>query len=303
MRSTPFHLPLLHLQVLFAHTPSGRAEVVDLATTCSSSVVAGWSAGQSSIEATRSRPNSRPSRRPISKIQLHPHATLSTQRISSRWSHLILCSLVPSSTPVSSSAYILHLVCSWFMQAAFLQGLDGYAQPFEVVLGDGTLKNRNTSRSREPPSMPILWVQCWAALSSLRAGGSFICKVTDSFSRSAVATYFLLCQCFGLVTIIKPRMSDPSGCEKFLVVSQRVSFVCACPGESLGNKCVCHHHQALNFKGNDHSTVKDVRDHLAACVAAAAGASEEEDVREIVPTRQILSQTRFLNSIINLNER
>ena len=124
--------------------------------------------------------------------------------------------------------------------------------------------------------MPTLWCQAWSALGILRVGGTFICKVTDSFGRCAVGTYFLICHCFREVTIIKPSMSNPSKSERFLV--------------------------ALDFLGHTHDTVRQVREHFASALRHSASSSENDDVREILPTPMLLQQP-FLDGIIKLNER
>ena len=164
----------------------------------------------------------------------------------------------------------------------FLQTTGATMEPVGVVFGDGTVKKAHnfenvTGRSMEPLSMPTLWCQAWCALSVLRIGGTFICKVTDSFGRCAVGTYFLMCHCFRHVTIIKPSMSSPCKSERFLV--------------------------ALDFLGHTHNTVKQVRDHLFHAIRSMGPSScENQDIREIVPTQMLLQQP-FLDGIIKLNER
>jgi len=168
--------------------------------------------------------------------------------------------------------------------AAFIDATGAIQNPVALVFGDGTVKRSSFThadgeqkpRTIELLSMSTLWCQAWAALSTLRVGGSFICKVTDSFGRCSIGSYYLLCHCFQHVTIIKPSMSGPSKCERFLV--------------------------ALDFLGHTHETVKNVRDHFAHALSVAASLPQSHGVLEILPPRIILTEP-FLNRITKLNER
>jgi hypothetical protein len=167
---------------------------------------------------------------------------------------------------------------------AFLDATGATTNPVGMVFGDGTVDNTTTMklesehrpRTIELLSMSTLWCQVWSALGVLRTGGSFICKVTDSFSRCAIGTYYLMCHCFRLVTFIKPSMSCPSKCERFLV--------------------------ALDFLGQDNETVQSVRAHLAHALSVAASLPEDKDVVQIIPMAMILKEP-FLNRMTKLNER
>ncbi len=167
---------------------------------------------------------------------------------------------------------------------AFLDATCATTNPVGMVFGDGTvddttimkLESEHRPRTIELVSMSTLWCQVWSALGVLRTGGSFICKVTDSFSRCAIGTYYLMCHCFQLVTFIKPSMSCPSKCERFLV--------------------------ALVFLGQENETVRSVRAHLAYALSVTASLPEDKDVVQIIPMAMIL-QEPFLNRMTKLNER
>jgi hypothetical protein len=166
---------------------------------------------------------------------------------------------------------------------AFLDATGAMTNPVGMVFGDGTvgkttimkLESEHRPRTIELLSMSTLWCQVWSALGVLRTGGSFICKVTDSFSRCAIGTYYLMCHCFRLVTFIKPSMSCPSKCERFLV--------------------------ALDFFGQDNETVQSVRAHLGHVLSVAASLPEDKGVVQIIPMPIIL-QEPFLNCMTKLNE-
>jgi hypothetical protein len=133
------------------------------------------------------------------------------------------------------------------------------------------------SRTLELASVKLFLCQAWAALRVLRQGGTFICKVADSLGRCTVGIYYLLCQCFGFVTIVKPSTSSPAKCERFLI--------------------------ALNFLGHDHEIVTNVRDHLAhALRTTSTSPNGNASVVEIVPTPMILKEP-FFNRLTKLNER
>ena len=165
--------------------------------------------------------------------------------------------------------------------AAFLASTGAEANPVSVVFGDGTIDVKTQDLERKPrtielASMPYLWCQAWSALGVLRVGGTFICKVTDSLGRCSVGTVFLLCQCFKFATIIKPSMTSPAKCERFLV--------------------------ALDFLGPQNEMVVNVRAHLAHVLRVSASVPESDDVVEIIPTGMILREP-FLNRVTKLNER
>ena len=139
-----------------------------------------------------------------------------------------------------------------------------------------TSRNRK-SRTLELASVKLFLCQAWAALRVLHQGGTFICKVTDSLGRCIVGTYYLLCQCFEFVTIVKPSTSSPAKCERFLI--------------------------ALNFLGHDHEIVTNIRDHLAHALRTASTVPDgDASVVEIVPTQMILKEP-FFNRLTKLNER
>ena len=128
-----------------------------------------------------------------------------------------------------------------------------------MVFDDGTVDNttimklesEHRQRTIELLSMSTLWCQVWSGLCVLRTGGAFISKVTYSF-RCVIGTYYLTCHCFQFVTFIKPSMSCPSKCERFLV--------------------------ALDFLGQDYKTAQSVRAHLAHALSVAASLPEDKDV-------------------------
>jgi hypothetical protein len=133
---------------------------------------------------------------------------------------------------------------------AWCQARDATGQPdFQTWCQAMPTSRGPKSRTLEPASVKPFLCQAWAALRVLRQGGTFICKVTDSLGRCTVGTYYLLCQCFGFVTIVKPSTSSPAKCERFLI--------------------------ALNFLGHDHAIVTNIRDHLAHALRTASTAPSQ----------------------------
>ena len=161
---------------------------------------------------------------------------------------------------------------------AWLQAHPTGQQDFQTWCRESMPASRDPKpRTLELVSLQTFLCQACAALRVLRQGGTFICKVTDSLGRCSVGTYYLLCQCFGFVTIVKPSTSSPAKCERFLI--------------------------ALNFLGNDNELVIKVRNHLAEALRTAATAQDGDlSVVEIVPTPMILKEP-FFNRLNKLNER
>jgi hypothetical protein len=71
----------------------------------------------------------------------------------------------------------------------------------------------------EYQSIPCFLEQCVLGLGVLRKDGTFICRISDIFSRMMGGALYLLTYAFESVTLIKPAMSCPSSPEKFLVCS------------------------------------------------------------------------------------
>jgi len=71
----------------------------------------------------------------------------------------------------------------------------------------------------------IFWISCDNVASSLRrAGGHFVCKLFDVFTRFSVGLVYLMHRAFEHVALFKPVTSRPANSERFAYYSMSLHF-------------------------------------------------------------------------------
>lgn len=85
-----------------------------------------------------------------------------------------------------------------------------------VLLADGGFSVEGKENYQEVLSRQLILCQCIAALSTLRKGGVFVCKLFDNFLRFTVDCLYLLRLAFTHVALIKPNQSRPANSERYI---------------------------------------------------------------------------------------
>lgn len=68
----------------------------------------------------------------------------------------------------------------------------------------------------------IILSETYLALSCLMKGGSFVCKIFDTFSNFTVSFIYMMCSLFEKVNVVKPPHSRRVNSERYLVCVKRV---------------------------------------------------------------------------------
>ena len=89
----------------------------------------------------------------------------------------------------------------------------------DLVTGDGGFDNSGDYNNQEMNSLPLIYSEIYVALQIQKKGGTFICKLFDTFVKETVILIYLLTQCYDEVHLHKPAMSRLSNSEKYIVCS------------------------------------------------------------------------------------
>jgi cap1 methyltransferase len=89
----------------------------------------------------------------------------------------------------------------------------------DLVTGDGgfDVDTPEGYERQEFLSMRLLLCQILVAISVLRTGGSFVCKVFDTATEMSGQLVYLLSLCFDAVVFFKPASSRPANAERYIV--------------------------------------------------------------------------------------
>jgi cap1 methyltransferase len=87
----------------------------------------------------------------------------------------------------------------------------------DVVLGDGGFSVAGRENRQEVLSRQLVLGQFLVGLATLRAGGTFLCKMFDTFLPFTVQLMFLLRQNFERFCILKPKQSRPANAERYVL--------------------------------------------------------------------------------------
>ncbi|KAL3872951.1 hypothetical protein ACJMK2_036120 [Sinanodonta woodiana] len=104
-------------------------------------------------------------------------------------------------------------------QAAFIsfvkENTDGLGVHF--VMADGGFSVDGEENIQEILSKQLYLCQCLVAISILRPGGHFMCKLFDLFTSFSVGLVYLMYRIFDRVSLFKPVTSRPANSERYII--------------------------------------------------------------------------------------
>lgn len=86
-----------------------------------------------------------------------------------------------------------------------------------LITADGGFDFSTNFNKQEQSSLQIIFCEIVMALTIQKKGGSFVCKIYDSYTRVSVSFLYLLHSLYTEVHITKPYTSRPANSEKYLV--------------------------------------------------------------------------------------
>ena len=92
-----------------------------------------------------------------------------------------------------------------------------------VCMADGGFDVTGAENKQELLSQQLILCECIAALSVVRVGGHFACKLFDCFLPFTVSVLWVMWRCWESVAIVKPNQSRPANSERFLICRGRKS--------------------------------------------------------------------------------
>ncbi|KAL1483684.1 hypothetical protein MTO96_033019 [Rhipicephalus appendiculatus] len=94
-------------------------------------------------------------------------------------------------------------------------------QGVHFVMADGGFSVEGQENIQEILSKRLYLCQFYTALSVLRTGGHFVCKLFDIFTVYSVGLVYLMYRAFRHVSIFKPNTSRPANSERYIVCKWR----------------------------------------------------------------------------------
>ncbi|RUS78259.1 hypothetical protein EGW08_013975 [Elysia chlorotica] len=154
-----------------------------------------------------------------------------------------------------------------------LESTDGKGVHF--VMADGGFSVEGQENIQEILSKQLYLCQFLVAVSILRTGGHFVCKLFDLFTPFSVGLVYLMNMIFDQVAIFKPVTSRPANSERYI----------ACKGLRPNKQSVQHYMHLINVDLNKYMT-----------------AVSTEDVNDIVPLEILTNDKPFFEYILESNE-
>ena len=90
-----------------------------------------------------------------------------------------------------------------------------------VCMADGGFDVTGAESKQEMLSQQLILCECIAALSLVREGGHFACKLFDCFLPFTVSLLWVMWRCWAGVALVKPNQSRPANSERFLICRGR----------------------------------------------------------------------------------
>ena len=87
----------------------------------------------------------------------------------------------------------------------------------DLVTADGGFDFSTNFNKQEQSSLRIIFCEIVTALTIQKKGGSFVCKIYDSYTKVSVSFLYLLSMLYDYVYITKPFTSRPANSEKYVV--------------------------------------------------------------------------------------
>lgn len=96
----------------------------------------------------------------------------------------------------------------------------------DLVTGDGGFDvSAGQFHRQEFLSSRLILVECLTAVSVLREGGNFVCKLFDTVSKISADTLFMMAACFEEIILFKPISSRPANAERYLICRGRKAHI------------------------------------------------------------------------------
>lgn len=154
-----------------------------------------------------------------------------------------------------------------------LDSTDGKGIHF--VMADGGFSVEGQENIQEILSKQLYLCQFLVAISVLRTGGHFVCKLFDLFTPFSVGLVYLMNMIFDQVAIFKPVTSRPANSERYIV----------CKGLKPNKQPVQDYMHLINVDLNKYMS-----------------AVSKEDVTDIVPLQTLLNDKPFFDYMLQSNE-
>lgn len=145
------------------------------------------------------------------------------------------------------------------------------------MMADGGFSVEGNENIQEILSKQLYLCQFLCALSVLRNGGNFVCKIFDIFTPFSVGLIYLMYLCFDRISIHKPVTSRPANSERYLV----------CENAKESKEIVYNYLFNINDCLNEH-----FRDEQS-----------DYDVTQIVPLAILKEDKEFYNYVFSSNEK
>ncbi|XP_064602092.1 cap-specific mRNA (nucleoside-2'-O-)-methyltransferase 1-like [Liolophura sinensis] len=145
-----------------------------------------------------------------------------------------------------------------------------------MMMADGGFSVEGSENIQEILSKQLYLCQFLVALSILRTGGHFVCKLFDLFTPFSVGLVYLMYRVFDQVSIYKPVTSRPANSERYIV----------CKGCREDRSAVLSYMNEINKDLNKFSL-----------------STSKHDVSEVVPADVISIDEEFYNYIFLSNEK
>ncbi|KAK7105134.1 cap-specific mRNA (nucleoside-2'-O-)-methyltransferase 1-like [Littorina saxatilis] len=142
-------------------------------------------------------------------------------------------------------------------------------------MADGGFSVEGQENIQEILSKQLYLCQFLVAVSILREGGHFVCKLFDLFTPFSVGLVYLMRLIFDQVSLFKPVTSRPANSERYIV----------CKG----------------FRASLAKPVVDYMDAINRDLCKLSSATSETDINHIVPLDMLLEDQAFFAGIYNSN--
>ena len=148
------------------------------------------------------------------------------------------------------------------------------------MMADGGFSVEGQENIQEILSKQLYLCQCLVALSIVRTGGHFVCKLFDLFTPFSIGLIYLMYRAFDHVCIHKPNTSRPANSERYII----------CKGKRHDAKNIKDYMFEINCRLND----------LGFSLLGTTQSST--DVTEIVPSNVILEDEKFVDYMRRSND-
>ena len=85
-----------------------------------------------------------------------------------------------------------------------------------LITGDGGFDNSSDYSKQEEHSLKLIYSEIFMALNLQKRGGSFVCKIFDTFKKETIILLYILRSSYNEIYIHKPKISRLSNSEKYI---------------------------------------------------------------------------------------